>query len=270
MVSTPNMPGQLFEKIESEPIDTCLYHRIFLDYTYGLKKIYSSEDIAKARTSPSFEREYNLKYLGNIGNLIPYQDVDAAIEEYDLSSTDSMFTSWIGIDPAFSSSQFGICIVQWRDDALEVIYTELLDKPLYTNALNLIRQLVQTYSPCKLFIDSSAAHLIHELKHGYAEYIPYEKLKPERLQSYISSACREPLVVPVNFQTMHRTMAKHIVKILAHHKVRIHPRFDKLITALKSATVKDDNYSIDKEKSAFSDLLDAFRMCLLSLRAEGE
>jgi hypothetical protein len=86
MVSTPNAPGQLFELIEREPADTCLYHRIFLDYTYDLGKIYNEKEIAIARTSPSFEREYNLKYLGSIGNLTPYQDVDAAIEEYELPS----------------------------------------------------------------------------------------------------------------------------------------------------------------------------------------
>ena len=27
--------------------------------------------------------------------------------------------SWFGIDPSFSSSQFAICVVQWRDDKLE-------------------------------------------------------------------------------------------------------------------------------------------------------
>ena len=62
MVSTPNAPGQLFETIEREK--NCLYHRIFLDYTIGLGKIYSQKEIAIAKTSPSFEREYNLKYLG--------------------------------------------------------------------------------------------------------------------------------------------------------------------------------------------------------------
>jgi hypothetical protein len=271
MVSTPNMPNGLFEQIEREPADTCLYHRIFLDYTYGLNKIYSPEDIAKARTSPSFEREYNLKYLGSIGNLIPYQDVDAATEEYDLSMEGIWnFSTWIGIDPAFSSSQFGICIVQWKDDKLNVVHTELLDKPLYTNALHLIRELIQTYSPCKVFIDGSAAHLIHELKHGYGEYIPYEKLKPDRLQSYISSACREPLIVPINFQLMHKTMAKHVVKCMAKQRVRIDPKFDKLITSLKSATTKDDEFSLDKSQSAFNDLFDSFRMALLCLKAEGE
>jgi hypothetical protein len=138
----------------------------------------------------------------------------------------------------FSSSQFAICIVQWRNDKLNVVYTKLLDKPLYTNALNLIRQLIQSYGPCKVFIDSSAAHIIHELKHGYGEYIKYENLKPERLKSYISSACREPLIVPVNFQLMHKEMARHVVKCLAKQRVRIHPKFDKLITSLKSATTK--------------------------------
>ena len=35
MVSTPNAPDGLFEKIEREPENTCLYKRLFLDYTYG-------------------------------------------------------------------------------------------------------------------------------------------------------------------------------------------------------------------------------------------
>ena len=41
MVSTPNNPDGLFEKIEKEPEETCLYKRIKLDYTYGLDKIFS-------------------------------------------------------------------------------------------------------------------------------------------------------------------------------------------------------------------------------------
>jgi hypothetical protein len=63
MVSTPNAPDGLFERIEKEPEETCIYKRLKLDYTYGLGKIYSQEEIDKAKQSPSFEREYNLKYL---------------------------------------------------------------------------------------------------------------------------------------------------------------------------------------------------------------
>jgi hypothetical protein len=60
MVSTPNAPEGLFERIEKEPEGTCLYKRIFLDYTYGIGKIYTAEEIEQAKQSPSFEREYNL------------------------------------------------------------------------------------------------------------------------------------------------------------------------------------------------------------------
>ena len=63
MVSTPNAPECLFERIEKEAQDTCLYKRIFLDYTYGIGKIYTTEEIKKAKQSPSFEREYNLKHV---------------------------------------------------------------------------------------------------------------------------------------------------------------------------------------------------------------
>ena len=57
MVSTPNATDGLFERIEREPEETCLYKRLFLDYTYGLDKIYTREEIEQAKASPSFERE---------------------------------------------------------------------------------------------------------------------------------------------------------------------------------------------------------------------
>ena len=79
MVSTPNAPDGLFEKIEREPVDVCLYKRLFLDYTYGLDRIYTKEEIEKAKASPSFEREYNLKYLGKVGNVFHTLDIEAAI-----------------------------------------------------------------------------------------------------------------------------------------------------------------------------------------------
>jgi hypothetical protein len=80
MVSTPNQPGGLFEKIEKESEDTCIYKRFFLDCHYGFNKIYTEEEIEKAKKSPSFEREYNLKYLGRIGNLLSQLKIRTAID----------------------------------------------------------------------------------------------------------------------------------------------------------------------------------------------
>jgi hypothetical protein len=49
----------------------------------GIKsgKIYTTEEIEKAKQSPSFEREYNLKYLGKIGNVFHTKDIEEAIEK---------------------------------------------------------------------------------------------------------------------------------------------------------------------------------------------
>jgi hypothetical protein len=52
MVSTPNSPEGMFERIEKEPANTCLYRRLFLDYTYGLGRIYTEEEIQAAKASP--------------------------------------------------------------------------------------------------------------------------------------------------------------------------------------------------------------------------
>ena len=81
MVSTPNAPEGLFERIEKEHESTCLYRRLFLNYTVGLGRIYSEVEIAAAKQSPSFEREYNLKYLGLIGNVFHTKDIEGAMRE---------------------------------------------------------------------------------------------------------------------------------------------------------------------------------------------
>jgi hypothetical protein len=120
MVSTPNAPDGLFERIEKESEDTCLYKRIFLDYTYGIGKIYTAEEIEQAKQSPSFEREYNLKYLGRIGNVFHTKDIEAAIEKGRKYNPDTIGSSYftsksMDIDPAWGSSAFGIVVTQWID-----------------------------------------------------------------------------------------------------------------------------------------------------------
>jgi hypothetical protein len=60
IISIQNTPNGLFERVEKESEDTCICKKIFLDYTYGIGKIYTAYGIEKAKASPSFEREYNL------------------------------------------------------------------------------------------------------------------------------------------------------------------------------------------------------------------
>jgi hypothetical protein len=71
--------------------------KIFLDYTYGIGKIYTAEEIEKAKQSPSFEREYNLKYLGRIGNVFHTKDIEAAIEKGRKYNPDVIGSSYFEI-----------------------------------------------------------------------------------------------------------------------------------------------------------------------------
>jgi hypothetical protein len=93
MVSTPNAPDGLFGRIEKESEDMCLYKRIFLDYTYGIGKTYTKEEIEKAKQSPPLEREYNLKYLGKIGNVFHTKYIEAATEKGSKYNPDNVI-SW--------------------------------------------------------------------------------------------------------------------------------------------------------------------------------
>jgi hypothetical protein len=128
MVSTPKAPDGLFEKIEKEPEETCLYKRLLLDYTYGLGKIYTRQEIEKAKASPSFEREYNLKYLRGIGNVFSPADIDAALQEYDIvkyGPTQYPYLQGImGLDPGWGTSSFGIVIVHFVDGLIRVTYVD--------------------------------------------------------------------------------------------------------------------------------------------------
>ena len=135
MVSTPNAPDSLFERIEEEPEETCIYKRLFMDYTYRIGKIYTAEEVEKAKQSPSFEREYNLKYLGKIGNVFNTKDIEAAIEKGRNYNPDNFnpycsFTSRsMGIDPAYGSSAFGIVVTEWADGIVQIMHAEEYHRP---------------------------------------------------------------------------------------------------------------------------------------------
>ena len=108
------MPGSLFEKIQKEPEETCIYKRLFLDYHYGLNKIYSTEEIEKAKKSPSFERDTVLSFVARIGNLLSQKIIDSSISLGEqlkhIEPNPYAFIHWE--DPAFGSSAFGLVLTE--------------------------------------------------------------------------------------------------------------------------------------------------------------
>jgi hypothetical protein len=268
MVSTPNAPDGLFERIEKESEDTCLYKRIFLDYTYGIGKIYTAEEIEKAKQSPSFEREYNLKYLGKIGNVFHTKDIEAAIEKGRKYNPDDFnpyyFTSRsMGIDPAYGSSAFGIVVTQWVDNHIQIMHAEEYHRPDYNEMLSTVYSLMSKYDIDKVYIDGANPSFIRSLKLQIGEDADYDKVIARYRSEGLGDATRDMKIVPVNFNSEHKAMLGHCKMIIEQDpgKIAINPeRFDKLITALRTAV--DNDGTLDKESTSYNDIFDAFRLAL--------
>jgi hypothetical protein len=107
----------------------CFNHIIGLPQKDGIDKpMYDYEKILnRVKASPSFEREYNLKYLGKIGNVFHTKDIEPSIEKgrkYDPDNFNayySLTSRSMGIDPAYGSSAFGIVVTEWADGIVQII-----------------------------------------------------------------------------------------------------------------------------------------------------
>ena len=127
-MSTPKARGGLMQQIELESEDTCLYHRIFFDYHYGLEgpyPIYSQEQIEEVKLSPVFGREFELQYLGLVGNIFSQQSIENVQKiEYNPKVWRQNVKTTVGLDPSFGSSNFGIVVTQLYDQRIHVVFAE--------------------------------------------------------------------------------------------------------------------------------------------------
>lgn len=259
MVSTPNAPGGLFERIEKEPEEECIYNRIRLDYTYGIDKIYTRQEIEKAKTSPSFGQEYDLKYLGGIGNIFHTQDIERSIVDYETDNNGilSHTLQLMGIDPGFGSSAFGIVITQYKDEKVWIVYADQFDRPNFEEMISKVLSLRHKFMVDKTFIDGSSVAFIKSLKLGVRERTDYENVDKDHYKYMI--------VEPINFGVRHREMLQHTKYIVESNNLRIHPKFEKLIVSLKTA-MEENEGKLDKESTSFDDIFDALRLSLLGFK----
>ena len=183
MVSTPNAPDGLFEHIEREDEETCLYKRLLLDYTYGLGKIYTQEEIDKARASPSFERD-KFKVPWAYRKCLSYQGYQGAIQKGTGYSTDHQINHFsqksMGIDPAFGSSAFGIVITQRVDNQIQIMHAEEYQRPDFNEMLDIVWGLMKRFVKIhKIYIDGSNPSFIRALKIRMGEDEEYEEVIKE-------------------------------------------------------------------------------------------
>lgn len=259
----------------SEPEDTTIYRRIRLPWTVAVGKLFTEQEMIMARASPSWPREYELKFSGLIGNSFTQQSIDAAIEKgekYNPDLVDDLHfhSRSAGIDPAYGSSNFAVVITEWADGIINVLYAQEFQRPDYNEMLNAVYSLLSRYDVNKCYIDGANPSFIKSIKIQIGEDSNYL----EQIARYKSDGLTEEQalnnlkIVPVNFNKESKSMLGHCKIILEDEggRIAINKKLDKLITSLRKATDMDG--LLDKELTSHNDIFDAFRLSLKFYRFE--
>jgi hypothetical protein len=277
LVSTPKAPGGLMQQIELEPEDTCLYYRIFFDYHYGLEgpyPIYSQEQIDEAKRSPEFGREFELQYLGLVGNVFSQLSIEKATKiEYNPDNINPNAKKSIGIDPGFGSGNFAIVATQLVDGKIQVISAEEYDRD-EAGFSDMIHEVWRLKQRCghvtNIYVDAANPEIWQALKKEFSEPFDEKTVREKKAYAmkYNLHIEDQMFVVPVPFHPEGAKMLQHTKwlmeepdedggSLIAIHKERFH----KLVTALRTAVANE--YKLDKEQTSYNDILDAFRLSLI-------
>lgn len=155
------------------------------------------------------------------------------------------------------------------------MFADEFERPRYedmsTKVIDLVRGLNrrnvdQEYlDSCKIYVDAANPEFINTLKREVGETTRWDYIQ-ERQQyckKHNLDLARYMTVIPVPFAIAGKDMIMHTKELLEHERplIAIHPKFEKLITSLRTAT-SDDLGKLDKEQTSYHNVLDAFRLAL--------
>ncbi len=179
----------------------------------------------------------------------------------------------MGIDPGFGSSPFGLVAIEWVDNQIQIAYAEEFERPDFNQMINITLSLVNKYgitfdNNCRILVDGANPSFIRSLKYQLGENVDYEQEIDYYKRTFhdvynLEFLMRNVFVVPVHFAKEHIRMLTHTKKVLEYNggSIAINPRFDKLITSLRTA-VENGEGLLDNEATSYDDIFDAFRMSL--------
>lgn len=227
MISTPNAPDGLFHSIGQDP--NSKYEKIVLSYEVGLDKIFDRQEIERKKLEPEFPREYECKYLGKVGNVFTSEQIEQCVNLGLEFTTDkipvSQFTfKSVGLDPAFSSSSFGLVTlehIKTDRDIIRVVDCHLIEKADPNQMVELSWEIWKKYGfmNTAYWIDASNRATVNALK-----------------------------------------MLGNLHAIISKNYLVIDPKYDKLLTSLRTAYARE--LILDKNQTSYDDLLDALRLSL--------
>ena len=229
-----------------------------MDYHYGLGKIYTQEEIDKAKQLPGFDREYGLQYIGKEGNVFSPSQIDKAVElgeQFKNFPINPYAIHSIGVDIGFGSSNTAVVATEFIPESakIRVIHAQEWEHGDPQAIVNLIFNLYLQYCTDNtfIFVDGSNRAFTNLLKVSFSESLNWEK-------SITKPSPNNMKVIPVNFSTEHKQMLSHLAMMVSKSYLAIPKESDRLIISLRTAYSTE--LSLDKERSSYNDLTDALRL----------
>jgi hypothetical protein len=258
--------------------EMCIYKKMALDYLWGVDKIYSKEEIENAKLSPSFPREYQCQYQGIIGNVFSTQSLEACQQvKYNPNNINQHSKKTFGIDSGFGSLHFAIVVTQFVDNKIQVIFAEEYERPNFAAMIDRIWEIKQKCGYISnIYSDAANPEIWESLKREFQEPHDnqYVRDKFAYCKKYNLHIEDQMIVVPVAFSSEGQKALQHAKSLVEDTDedgtalVAMHKRFDKLLTALRTAVANE--YKLDKENTVFDDLVDAFRLSLIFYKRSKE
>lgn len=205
LVSTPNLPSGLYERLDQDPNSRYLTFRF--NYEWGLNKIYDPAQIEDAKRSSSFEREYNLKYGYGVGNIFNESWIGTALlkgERLKNMPVSYLTKKSMGLDPAHGSSKFGITKIEYikyvadehYNNSKRVYFSKGYEREQYEDMVDLCYKFIKEDNISYVFIDGSQPEFIRSLKSRIGEAVDYEEIV-KRAEKYNAPLHDYMTIIPV-------------------------------------------------------------------------
>jgi hypothetical protein len=193
----------------------------------------------------------------------PYYTYSAI--DYENNDGPNYIARSLGIDPGFGrnpkagvGSYTGLCLTQFRNGRIEVLYAEELIQPDFNELVDIVSVMISKTNTTKVFVDGSNPSLVRALKMAIGEKAKYGDMDKKELERKIFHG--QMIICPVAFNTKSKEMMYSLKELVDSGLMVIHERQRNVIDCMKSCYVV--NEKIDKERTSHDDLLDALRLSI--------
>jgi hypothetical protein len=255
-----------------EPMETSVFKKLSLDYTYGIGKIYTELDIGKIRNSRSFDREFNLKFSGGQGNVIAPLAIDRVLKLGEAMS--DTLDNWnietkycLSLDPGWGSSAFAIILSRYINGKVQILYADEFERPLFQDIIDKIWQIKRRCASLQnIIMDSANTEIYTALCSDFNQNSSLQYLRDKQEHCRKNNLNLEDylFISPVPFSIYGQQMLSHCKWMVeqtddnGNAVVSIDKRFDKLITSMRTAQETENR--LDKDATVHDDLFDALRL----------